>query len=444
LHWAMSVMVGMAGGCRLLSSSSGMGVSPSPRAGAVVYPQQRAGFRRVGGQWRFGVGLERSVACGVVSPEQGTTMSMASDASEAAARAAVEGSLNKAEARGEIPRQKGDEGRAGKGQARGGARGRRGGGGSGGRGGGGASSRDSSRRPRGGKVAAAKREQRWAQLVEGQIVVGDVNQCTEFGAFVDIGVVVDGLLHISEVSNSFVKDIKDYVAAGDRITVRVKSVDRERRKVQLTMKEPVAKPGPLPGIGSMDDLPGASAVLDAWVASPPADVARASRGSRDEAEYALDNAAAGPGAKEDTVTVSQVMSRSPVCLPLDARLADATRAILENRISGVPIVNEQGRCCGVLSETDLIYVTGAGPVGADGAVYAADAERVLNEGLVSDAMTPEPIVVRPDRRIGSAAEMMLRRRISRVVVVDDDQKPVGLLTRSDILRYIASKAGVQK
>jgi len=40
--------------------------------------------------------------------------------------------------------------------------------------------------------------------------------------------------------------------------------------------------------------------------------------------------------------------------------------------------------------------------------------------------------------------MMLRRRISRVVVVDDDQKPVGLLTRSDILRYIASKAGVQK
>ncbi|MBR1416726.1 MAG: RNA-binding transcriptional accessory protein [Bacilli bacterium] len=69
----------------------------------------------------------------------------------------------------------------------------------------------------------------------GMELEGVVRNVTTFGAFVDIGLHDDGLVHISKVSKSFVKDINDYLHVGDIIKCYVDSVDKEREKVQLTL-----------------------------------------------------------------------------------------------------------------------------------------------------------------------------------------------------------------
>src|SRR5205823_2233388 len=65
---------------------------------------------------------------------------------------------------------------------------------------------------------------------------GVVTNVTAFGAFVDVGVHQDGLVHISELSDRFVKDPREVVKAGDVVKVRVKEVDVARKRIALTMK----------------------------------------------------------------------------------------------------------------------------------------------------------------------------------------------------------------
>ena len=67
-------------------------------------------------------------------------------------------------------------------------------------------------------------------------LTGTVRNVVDFGAFVDIGIKNDGLVHISQLSNKFVKNPMDVVSVGDTVKVRVLSVDIERQKVSLTMK----------------------------------------------------------------------------------------------------------------------------------------------------------------------------------------------------------------
>lgn len=73
-------------------------------------------------------------------------------------------------------------------------------------------------------------------LTEGMVLTGAVRNVADFGAFVDIGVHQDGLVHISELSNKFVKNPMDYVKSGDVVEVRVLSVDLKRKRISLTMK----------------------------------------------------------------------------------------------------------------------------------------------------------------------------------------------------------------
>ena len=74
-------------------------------------------------------------------------------------------------------------------------------------------------------------------LKEGMELKGTVRNVIDFGAFVDIGVHQDGLVHISEMSNKFIKHPLDVVSVGDVVDVRVISVDKERKRIQLSMKK---------------------------------------------------------------------------------------------------------------------------------------------------------------------------------------------------------------
>lgn len=73
-------------------------------------------------------------------------------------------------------------------------------------------------------------------LQEGMILTGTVRNVIDFGAFVDIGVKSDGLVHISELSDKYVKKPMDVVSVGDIVKVRVLKVDLEKHKVSLSMK----------------------------------------------------------------------------------------------------------------------------------------------------------------------------------------------------------------
>ena len=73
-------------------------------------------------------------------------------------------------------------------------------------------------------------------LEEGMVLTGTVRNVIDFGAFVDIGVKHDGLVHISEMSETYVKNPSDIVSVGDIIKVKVIGIDKERQKVKLSMK----------------------------------------------------------------------------------------------------------------------------------------------------------------------------------------------------------------
>jgi uncharacterized protein len=86
-------------------------------------------------------------------------------------------------------------------------------------------------------------------LTPGMVCPGIVTNVTNFGAFVDIGVHQDGLVHVSQLADRFVKDPRDVVSPGDRVTVRVLEVNLAKNQIALTMKsgEAAARPAQPPG-----------------------------------------------------------------------------------------------------------------------------------------------------------------------------------------------------
>lgn len=77
---------------------------------------------------------------------------------------------------------------------------------------------------------------KFEDLKEGMVLNGTVRNVIDFGAFVDIGVKYDGLVHISEMSNNYVKNPAEIVSVGDIVKVKVIGIDNEKQKVKLSMK----------------------------------------------------------------------------------------------------------------------------------------------------------------------------------------------------------------
>ncbi len=71
----------------------------------------------------------------------------------------------------------------------------------------------------------------------GMELTGTVRNVVDFGAFVDIGLKNDGLVHISELADRFVKHPMDVVSVGDTVQVRILAIDLERNKIGLSMKK---------------------------------------------------------------------------------------------------------------------------------------------------------------------------------------------------------------
>ena len=73
-------------------------------------------------------------------------------------------------------------------------------------------------------------------LTEGKVLTGTDRNVIDFGAFVDIGVHQDGLLHISEIADRYIRHPSEVLSVGDIVRVQIKSVDVKKKRIGLTMK----------------------------------------------------------------------------------------------------------------------------------------------------------------------------------------------------------------
>ncbi|QSQ18039.1 Tex family protein [Myxococcus landrumensis] len=118
-----------------------------------------------------------------------------------------------------------------------------------------------SRDPRGDFTAPAMREdlRTLEDVKEGMVLQGVVTNVTAFGAFVDVGVHQDGLVHVSQISTKFVKDPSEVVKVGDRLTVRVLSVDLARKRLALSVRAAqeggTPQPSGRPAVGGATGAP---------------------------------------------------------------------------------------------------------------------------------------------------------------------------------------------
>jgi len=112
------------------------------------------------------------------------------------------------------------------------------------------------RDPRPGFKVAALREgvEKISDLVPDMVLEGTVTNVTNFGAFVDIGVHQDGLVHISVLADRFVKDPRDVVKAGDIVKVKVMEIDQARKRIALSMR--LADKAGESGKGRRENRPG--------------------------------------------------------------------------------------------------------------------------------------------------------------------------------------------
>ena len=93
-----------------------------------------------------------------------------------------------------------------------------------------------------------------ADLQPGMVLEGVVTNVTRFGAFVDVGVHQDGLVHMSELANRYVKDASEVVKAGQIVKVKVLSVDLKAKRIALSMKA-LDAPATRPQRGGQEALP---------------------------------------------------------------------------------------------------------------------------------------------------------------------------------------------
>ncbi len=144
------------------------------------------------------------------------------------------------------------------------------------------------------------------------------------------------------------------------------------------------------------------------------------------------------------IPVSEVMTKKVVTIAPHADIHEAAQVLSECRISGMPVVDEQNRVVGVISEADILMLAGMDK----GHTFRDILHRILGEPVrarkqgdkVEQVMSMPAITTRPDEDVTIVASILDARRIKRLPVVDDQGKMVGIISRADIVRAIGKRA----
>ncbi len=122
-----------------------------------------------------------------------------------------------------------------------------------------------------------------------------------------------------------------------------------------------------------------------------------------------------------------VMTRGVVTVPMDATVKEIAALLCEQRLSGVAVISPDGEAMGVISDMDILKV-----IGKD------NWEKLTAENI----MTSHIEIVKPTTTIGEAARIMREKHIHRLLVFSErgvgaSQRPVGIISASDIVREVA-------
>jgi CBS domain-containing protein len=149
-------------------------------------------------------------------------------------------------------------------------------------------------------------------------------------------------------------------------------------------------------------------------------------------------------------TVEQIMTPSPITVNPETPLKDAISILVENKLSGLPVVDKENKLVGVISESDLMWQeTGVEPppyiMILDSVIYLQNLgryEKDIHKALgqtVGEVMTDKPITIKADQPVKKAAQLLHDRKISRLPVLDINNNVVGIITQGDIIRAMAAE-----
>lgn len=153
------------------------------------------------------------------------------------------------------------------------------------------------------------------------------------------------------------------------------------------------------------------------------------------------------------VKAKDIMTRDVVTVSPETDIAEATELLLKQHINGVPVVDDSGRLVGILCQSDLIaqqkrirlpslftLLDGFIPLSS---TKHLDAElQKISAAKVAQAMTSNPVTVRPETSVEEIATLMVEKSFHTVPVVDND-RIVGIIGKEDVLKTISGTGATE-
>ncbi len=148
------------------------------------------------------------------------------------------------------------------------------------------------------------------------------------------------------------------------------------------------------------------------------------------------------------ITAKDIMTTDLITVTPDTDISKAAKILLNHRINGVPVLDDDGRLVGILCQSDLITQQKKLPIPTlftflDGLIRLTSMKQLEKQVgkiaalTVSEAMTPEPVTVRPDTGIETVASLMVDNNFHTLPVVKDSDL-VGIIGKEDVLRTLLS------
>lgn len=144
-----------------------------------------------------------------------------------------------------------------------------------------------------------------------------------------------------------------------------------------------------------------------------------------------------------------IMNREVISVTPQTHVTEAARILLENRVNGLPVLDEDGRLVGIICQSDLVAQQKSLPVPSvfnllDGIIPISSTKglekeiRKIAAITVSEAMTPNPTTVDPETSLEEIATLMVNRNFHTLPVLDGGRL-VGIIGKEDVLRTLVTK-----
>ena len=141
------------------------------------------------------------------------------------------------------------------------------------------------------------------------------------------------------------------------------------------------------------------------------------------------------------VPVGDVMTREVIAIKKNVDVQEAARLLSDNRISGLPVVDEENHVIGIVTETDILHTVGV----KRGHAFRDILRHILGKpppkqktrAMVEDIMTSPAITTKPETDLREVARILDQKRIKRLPVVDGENKLIGVISRANIVRLLA-------